>query len=105
MTRHSVSQSDTVLKDTANSTHRLSQIDVYIDGRTAHVSGVLECVYAHTGAYTVLLTSSALPKPRCGLAYCETPAGTVAIGEGEIKVHGGAVGTTYRWHDSYAIGT
>ena len=101
----SVSQRDTVISGTAaNATHRLSQVDVYIDGHTAHVSGVLECVYAHTGAYTTLLASAALPKPKCGLAYCDTPAGSLAIGEGEIKVHGGTVGATYRWHDSYAAG-
>lgn len=92
-----------MVKDTANPTHKISQILLYRDGRTMHVSGVLQCVYAHTGEYTRILADTGLPAPRCGIAYCDTPAGSLAICEGEIKVHGGTVGTTYRFHDSYAV--
>lgn len=102
--RHSVSQKDTVVPDTANSTHKIGQVRICIDGHTAHVSGLLECVYAHTASeYTHLMSSSALPTPKGGIVYCETPAGALAIDAGRIRVHGGAAGTSYRFHDSYAV--
>ena len=102
--RHSVSQKDAVVPDTANSTHKIGQVRIYVDGHTAHISGLLECVYAHTASeYMHLMSSSALPTPKGGIVYCETPAGALAIDAGRIRVHGGAAGTSYRVHDSYAV--
>lgn len=89
---------------TANATHKLGQVRIYVDGHTAHVSGMLECVYAHTvSEYTQLMASSEMPAPKAGIVYCDTPAGTLAIEAGRIRVHGGTAGTSYRFHDSYAV--
>lgn len=99
-----MSQASDVPKAAANATHKLSQVLLRRDGHTMHVSGVLECVYAQQGsAYAVLLSSDALPTPLAGVCYCDTAAGMLAIGDGEIKVHGGTPGTSHRFHDSYAV--
>ena len=97
-----MSQKNNVLTSTANSTHRIEQVRVVRDGHTVHVSGLLTCAYAQTDGYSQLIASTALPAPPAGIVYCDTPAGHLAIEEGRIRVHGGTVGTSYRFHDSYA---
>ncbi len=97
-----MSQRNEVAANTANATHKIEQVRIYRDGHTVHVSGLITCVYAHTGGYEQVLTSPALPAPLAGIVYCDTPAGHLAIEEGRIRVHGGTVGTSWRWHDSYA---
>lgn len=65
---------------------------------------MLTCVYAHTASeYTQLIASDALPTPKAGIVYCDTPAGTLAVEAGRIRVHGGTTGTSYRFHDCYAV--
>lgn len=101
---NSISQINTVLQNTANATHKIEQVRLYIDGHTAHISGLLTCVYAPSDtAYNVLLSSSALPVPKAGLAYCETDAGDLVFDSGIIKVSGGTKGKQVRFHDSYAV--
>jgi hypothetical protein len=101
--RDSVSQSNVVLPNAANSTHRIEQVRMVRDGHTVHVSGLLTCVYAQIDGYSQLIASTTLPAPSAGIVYCDTPAGHLAIEEGRIRVHGGTVGTSYRFHDSYAV--
>ena len=67
------------------------------------LSGKVTCVYAQTGGYDALLSSPALPKPCAGIVYRDVAAGSIAIEEGRIRVHGGTVGASYRFHDSYAV--
>ncbi len=92
-----------MLPNAANSTHRIEQVRMVRDGHTVHVSGLLTCVYAQTDGYSQLIASTTLPAPSAGIVYCDTPAGHLAIEEGRIRVHGGTVGTSYRFHDSYAV--
>lgn len=100
----SVSQIDAVLPAAANSTHKIEQVRVCVDGHTAHVSGLLVCAYAHTAPeYTQLMANTVLPAPKAGLVYCETPAGTLVFDGGRIRVKGGTVDTQYRFHDSFTV--
>lgn len=65
---------------------------------------MLTCVSTHTASeYTQLMASDALPTPKAGVAYCETPAGTLAVDAGRIMVYGGTAGTSHRFHDCYAV--